>query len=92
LGDDFKRVIEDAVLATHLEAAGMFMMRDFQRMKDFQSEYNGEIVHMDNDSVELLRSKSLTVVDELSKRDPEYSGKIRPNSTRVHETDGQNLI
>jgi TRAP-type mannitol/chloroaromatic compound transport system substrate-binding protein len=78
LGADFKRVIEDAVLATHLEAAGMFMIRDLQRMKDFQSEYNGEIVYMNNDSVELLRLKSLEVVDELSKRDPEYSGRIGP--------------
>ncbi len=76
LGSDFKKVIEDAVLATHLEAAGMFMMRDLQRMQDFQTEYKGEIVQMNAEAVALLRSKSLEVVDEISKRDPKYSGRI----------------
>ncbi|NWN91877.1 TRAP transporter substrate-binding protein DctP [Marinobacter adhaerens] len=76
LGNDFKKIVEDAVLATHLEAAGMFLIRDLQRMQDFQTEYQGEIVHMNSDAIELMRAKSLEVVDEISKRDPEYSGKI----------------
>lgn len=76
LGADFKKVIEDAVLATHLEAAGMFMVRDLQRMQDFQTEHKGEIVQMNEDSVAMIRSKSLEVIDEISKRDPDYSGRV----------------
>lgn len=76
LGSDFKRVIHDAVTAMNLEASGMFLREDIKCINEFKNKNKGEIVQMDQNSVELLRAKSLEVIDELSERDPDYSGKV----------------
>lgn len=76
LGSDHKRVVDDAVKAASIDSSALFRHHDFLRMQDFVNDYDGEIVRMDPAIIEQMRVKSLEVVDDLSKRDPEFSGKI----------------
>lgn len=76
LGSDLKRAVDDATKAASIDSSALFRHHDFLRMKDFEEEFDGEIVQMDSNVIEEMRVKSLEVVDEVSERDPEYSGKI----------------
>ncbi|WP_339799835.1 TRAP transporter substrate-binding protein [uncultured Marinobacter sp.] len=78
LGSDHKRIVNDATIAASIDSSAIFRHHDFLRMQDFVNDFGGEIVQMDEEVIQQMRLKSLEVVDELSKRDPEYSGKIGP--------------
>lgn len=75
LGDDFKRIIQDAVQAADAEAAGLFSYQDYLEKQKFLAN-GGEVLQMNDDVISLMRQKTLEVVDLQSKKDPKYSGKV----------------
>jgi TRAP-type mannitol/chloroaromatic compound transport system substrate-binding protein len=76
LGNDHKQVLDTAIRATSIDSSASFSLRDHQYMDEFVSKYKGEIVQMDSSVIDQIRKHSMAVVDEVSKRDAKYSGKV----------------
>lgn len=76
LGSDHKQVVIDAVRATSTDNHTQYLYDDLQKIHDFVDEYGGEIVDMDEAVLEEMRHRSMEVVDEVSERDPDYSGRV----------------
>ncbi|MFV8833345.1 TRAP transporter substrate-binding protein [Aquisalimonas sp. APHAB1-3] len=76
LGEDHKRVMHDAIRATSADSSAKFRHQDFQLMQEFVDEYDGEIIHMDDEVISEMRRHTMDVVDEVSEDDPEYSGRV----------------
>lgn len=76
LGEDHKRIIHDAVRAMSAKASAHFRYRDFICMDEFTGKMGKNISRVSDDVMAQLRQHSLAVVDEYSKEDPEYCGKI----------------
>ncbi|WP_264214408.1 TRAP transporter substrate-binding protein DctP [Leisingera thetidis] len=82
LGEDHKRIVNSAVRAMSANASAHFRHLDFLRMKEFTEEMGKDIVTVSPSVMAELRDKSLEVVDEYSKGDPEFSGRI---GEKLHE-------
>lgn len=76
LGDDHKRIINNAVRAMSAKASAHFRHQDFLRMEEFTSRMGKNISTMNDDVLVQARKHSLDVVDDYSKQDPDYSGRI----------------
>ncbi|MCV2882987.1 TRAP transporter substrate-binding protein [Actibacterium sp. XHP0104] len=76
LGDDHKRVIHSAVRAMSTNASAHFRHLDYIRMDEFTNKMGKTVSTVSDDVLAQLRKHSLEVVDEYSKEDPEYSGRV----------------
>lgn len=76
LGSDHKRLITDAVRATGGYYSARLFHMDHIGMRDFVEKQKGEVIRMEDAVMEEMRRRSMEVVDDLSKQDPKYSGKI----------------
>lgn len=76
LPKDHKRILYDCCLATSADSNAWFRYHDFEDMELFKTKYKGKIVQMDPEAVALMRAFSLEVIDEYSKKDPKYCGKV----------------
>lgn len=76
LGSDHKRVIHECVRAMSADASAHFRYRDFLLMEEFVKDHGGEIIKMDPSVMELVQRESMAVVDEISRQDPQYSGRV----------------
>jgi len=76
LPGDIKRVLLDCTLATNADSNAWFRYRDFADAELFQKDYKGKIVYMDPETVAMMRKFSMDVIDEYSKQDPKYCGKV----------------
>ncbi len=76
LGSDHKQVLDSVLRATAINSSAKFSHRDAQHMEEFVNDYDGEIIHMEDEVIEQMRVHSMAVVDEVSERDPDYSGKV----------------
>jgi TRAP-type C4-dicarboxylate transport system substrate-binding protein len=74
--EDLQQIIKDCTLATNADSNAWFRYYDFVDMQKFQDDYNGKIVQMNSQAVERLREHSLEVIDEYSKMDPKYCGRV----------------
>jgi TRAP-type mannitol/chloroaromatic compound transport system substrate-binding protein len=76
IGDELKAVFNEVVRATSAEAAAHFLYRDILRKQDFVSERGGELVRLEDETLEDLRRFSLEVVDDYSQQDPQFCGRV----------------
>jgi TRAP-type mannitol/chloroaromatic compound transport system substrate-binding protein len=76
VGDDIRAVVNEVVRATSAEAAAHFLYRDILFKEQFVSEFGGELIRLEDDTMADLRRASLEVVDEFSAQDPQYSGRL----------------
>lgn len=76
LGNDLKATFNEIVRATSADASAHFLYRDMLYKKEFVKKHGGKIVQLDNEAVNNLRKFSLQVVDEFSKKDPKYCGRV----------------
>ena len=77
LPNDQKRLLEDCTHAMNALSNPWYVYRDYIHMKEFtSSQFKGEIVTMNPDTVSLFRKYSMDVVDEYSKLDPKYCGEV----------------
>jgi len=73
---DHKRVLTDCCLAANADSNAWFAYRDYQDMEEFKTKFNGKIVKMEPETVALMRKYSVEVIDEYSKKDPKYCGRV----------------
>jgi TRAP-type mannitol/chloroaromatic compound transport system substrate-binding protein len=73
---DLKRILLDCCLATNADSNAWFRYRDFEDMELFKSQYKGKIIQMEPQTVAMMRAFSVDVIDEYSKKDPKYCGKV----------------
>ena len=76
LGDDHKRIIHTAVRAMSAKASAHFRYRDFLGMDEFTGQMGKNLSQVNDDVMSQLRTHSMEVVDEYSKEDPEYCGRV----------------
>lgn len=76
LSSDQKKLVENCVLAHSADTNAYFSYKDFRLMDEYQKKGLGKIVTLDPESVARMRAHSLEVIDEYSKKDPEYCGRI----------------
>ncbi|WP_372892383.1 TRAP transporter substrate-binding protein [Rhodosalinus sp.] len=76
IGEDLRAVVTDVTRATSAEAAAHFLYRDILFKQEFVNDFGGELIRMEDDTLQALRTASLEVVDEYSEQDPEYSGRL----------------
>lgn len=75
LPDDYQRIIQDCVLATCMDSQAWFSYHNYLCKQEFVKK-GGKISTMNPETVALMRKYSLDVVDEYSKKDPKYCGKV----------------
>ncbi|WP_372921660.1 hypothetical protein [Roseovarius sp.] len=75
VGDDLKATFNEIVRATSADASAHFLHRDLLRKKDFVA-MGGELVQLDEEAQYNLRRYSLEVVDDFSKQDHKYCGRV----------------
>ena len=63
-------------MATNADSNAWFRYNDFIDMDLFKTQYKGQIVTMDPETVATMRTFSLEVIDEYSKLDPKYCGRV----------------
>ena len=76
LGDDLRAVVTDVTRAMSAEAAAHFLYRDILFKQEFVNDFGGELIQMEDDTLQALRTASREVVDEHAAQDPEYSGRL----------------
>lgn len=76
LGENHKQIINDAVRVTSGINNAKILYQDISGMNRFVEEHGGAVVNMDDEVMELMRVASMEIVDEISARDPRYSGRI----------------
>jgi len=76
LPNDKKRLLTDCCHAMNANSNPWYVYRDYIHMQEFKDKFKGEIVTMSPDTVALLRKYAMEVVDEYSKLDPKYCGKV----------------
>lgn len=76
LPKDIQRILQDCTQAASIDSNAWFSYYDFIDIQKFKDEYNGKVVEMDQETVNRLREYSLEVIDEYSKKDPKYCGKV----------------
>ncbi|MCC5857140.1 MAG: TRAP transporter substrate-binding protein DctP [Ectothiorhodospiraceae bacterium] len=76
LGSDHKQILDDAVRAISSHYNARVLHHDLTGMRDFVENDGGEIVHMEDEVMEAVRVYTMEVVDEVSERDPDYSGRV----------------
>ena len=76
LPKDLQRILLDCGLATNADSNAWFRYYDFIDMDLFKSQYKGQIVTMAPETVATMRTFSLEVIDEYSKLDPKYCGRV----------------
>jgi len=75
LPSDVKQVLESCVLDVSVKMQSSSRYGDYLKIEEFQKKGYGEIVTMDDKSVEMLKKYSIDVIDEYSKKDPKYCGR-----------------
>ena len=75
LPEDLKWIVNEVALETAATNHSWFELRDYQDMKAFEEEYGGEIVWMDQASVDKMRGYSLEVSREWGAKD-KYAGEM----------------
>lgn len=73
---DIQRILLDATVATSADANAWFRYRDFIDLQKFKKDYKGKVTNLDPEAVAMMRAFSLDVIDEYSKKDPKYCGKV----------------
>ena len=73
---DLQRILLDCTLATNADSNAWFRYRDFIDAEEFKAKFKGKIVNMDPAAVATMRKHSMAVIDEYSKLDPKYCGKV----------------
>jgi len=77
LGEDHRQIITDVVRAipsAHYHPKNLYYETvDTNR---FINDHGGEVVHMEDEVLELMRVSSMQIVDEISAADPRYSGRV----------------
>ena len=76
LPKDLQRILLDCTLAASADNNALFRYNDFLDIELFKKEYKGKISNLDPEAVSLMRKYSLEVIDEYSKMDPKYCGKV----------------
>ena len=76
VGDDIRAIVTEITRATSAEAAAHFLYRDILFKEEFVSDFDGELVQLDDDAMAALTSASLEVVDEFSEQDPNHSARL----------------
>ncbi|MCC5986344.1 MAG: TRAP transporter substrate-binding protein DctP [Pararhodobacter sp.] len=76
LGEDHKRVVNDAVRATTGIYTAKILYEDVSGMNRFINDHGGEVAMMEDAVLDEMRSASMAVVDEISEQDPRYSGRL----------------
>jgi TRAP-type C4-dicarboxylate transport system substrate-binding protein len=71
---DVKQVLESCAVDVSAKMQSN-VYGDYLKIDEFQKKGFGELVNMDEKSVELLTKYSLDVIDEYSKKDPKYCGR-----------------
>ncbi|MFP5508483.1 MAG: TRAP transporter substrate-binding protein [Alphaproteobacteria bacterium] len=75
IGDELKATFNEIVRATSADASAHFLHRDLLRKQDFVA-MGGELTQLDQEAQDNLRKYSLEVVDDFSKQDPKYCGRV----------------
>ncbi|MFW6080446.1 MAG: TRAP transporter substrate-binding protein [Desulfosalsimonas sp.] len=76
LPKDIQQILLDCTLATNADCNAWYRYHDFVYMKEFQEEYDGKIVTMDEGAMQKAREYSLEVIDKYSEKDPKYCGRV----------------
>jgi len=75
LPSDVKQVLESCTVDVSVKMQSN-VYGDYLKIDEFQKKGFGEVVTMDERSVELLTKYSMEVIDEYSKKDPKYCGRV----------------
>jgi len=76
LPSDIKQVLESCAADISIKMQSSSVHGDYLRIEEFQQKKMGEVVTMDDKSVEMLTKYSVDVIDEYSKKDPKYCGRV----------------
>jgi len=76
LPKDIQRVLLDCTTAASVDANAWFRYRDFQDTELFKEKFKGQVVTLEPEAVAMMRKFSLEVIDEYSKLDPKYCGRV----------------